>query len=90
MTGPLAPLFAQVRDGWFVPCSTPGHEGITATHKAIWTTYGGGLRSRKLCEQCASRGRGQRGLRIETLPSFRGVHESGGMTRDEQRPGGES
>jgi len=65
-----------------VMCGTLGHEDRAASHKATWTVYGGGLKSQRLCDECASRAlaRGvQRGLQIETLPSFRGVHESGGV-----------
>jgi hypothetical protein len=59
----------------FVGCSINGHEDRTATHRARWTVYGGASQSRVLCEECASTAlaRGQRGLVIETLPSFRGV-----------------
>lgn len=44
-----------------------------ATHKVTWTVYGGGLKTKRVCEAHAARVRGQRGVQIETLPSFRSV-----------------
>lgn len=42
-------------------------EGVEATHRVRWTIYGGGLKSKLVCDRHAERAYGQRGIEIVPL-----------------------